>query len=99
MVRRLTYRLCPAPSTRYQPRFVAIQGEADSNDAVGDDGSKDFEANHAAIIARTLRWADEAAARHEYAEALRWIETVAALGDGLPGEYDSKRRRWLQALD
>ena len=33
-------------------------------------GPKDFEAAHAAIIARTLRWADEAAARQDYGEAL-----------------------------
>ena len=42
----------------------------------GHDGTKSFEARHAAIIARTLRWADEAAARGDYTEAVRWVEIV-----------------------
>jgi hypothetical protein len=64
----------------------------------GDDRSSPFEAKHAAIIARTLRWADQAAARRDYAEALRWVETVLGLGAGLPDDYEAKRRLWRQAL-
>ena len=64
----------------------------------GDDRADGFEANHAAIIARTLRWADEAAGRDDYAEALRWIETVQSLGEALPSDYEAKRRDWLEAL-
>jgi hypothetical protein len=58
------------------------------------DRSDSFEATHAAIIARTLRWADEAAARREYAEAVRWVETVQSLGEALPDEYEARRRAW-----
>jgi hypothetical protein len=57
-----------------------------------------FEANHAAIIARTLRWADEAAARRDYVEAVRWIDTVRSLGDNLSEEYTAKHQRWLDAI-
>ncbi|HEY1521268.1 MAG TPA: hypothetical protein VGF91_32905 [Solirubrobacteraceae bacterium] len=58
-----------------------------------------FEANHAAIIARTLRWADEAAARRDYAQAVRWIETIRSLGDSVSDEYEAKHRRWLDAIE
>jgi hypothetical protein len=58
-----------------------------------------FEAKHAAIIARTLRWAEEAAARHDYARAVQWIETVRGLGEGLSDEYEAKHVTWLHALD
>ena len=65
----------------------------------GHEGPIDFEATHAAIIARTLCWADEAAARQDYGEALRWAETVRGLADALPADYEAKRRRWLRALE
>ena len=58
-----------------------------------------FEAQHAAIIARTLRWADEAAAREDYVQAVRWIETVRRLGHDLPDEYEAKHKTWLGAVD
>jgi hypothetical protein len=58
-----------------------------------------FEARHAAILARTLRWADDAAARRDYAQAVHWIETVRGLGHDLPTEYEAKRERWLNARD
>jgi hypothetical protein len=58
-----------------------------------------FEAKHAAIIARTLRWADEAAARRDYAQAVHWVETVRGLGDDLPAEYEARRDGWLNAID
>ena len=62
----------------------------------GEDASSAFESKHAAIIARTLRWADEAAARCDYLEALRWIETVRSVGETLPEDYEAKRRAWLR---
>lgn len=65
----------------------------------GHERSSDFEARHAAIIARTLRWADEAAARQEYTEAVRWVQTVQSLGEALPTDYEAKHRRWLEALE
>jgi hypothetical protein len=58
-----------------------------------------FEARHAAIIGRTLRWADEAAARRDYRRAVHWIETVRGLGHGLPREYEGKLGIWLNAID
>ena len=60
----------------------------------GRDGSNTFESQHAEIIGRTLRWADEAAARCDYVEALRWVEMVRGLGEALPGHYEAKRRAW-----
>ncbi len=75
-----------------------MQGVGPSGDG-SDDRSEGFEAKHAAIIARTLRWADEAAGRHDYAEALRWIETVQGLGEALPSDYEAKRQGWVDALD
>lgn len=62
----------------------------------GEDASSAFESKHAAIIARTLRWADEAAARRDYVEALRWIETLRSVGEPLPKHYETKRRDWVQ---
>jgi hypothetical protein len=59
----------------------------------------DFEARHAAIIARTLSWADDAAARSDYREAVHWVETVRGLGHELPDEYAAKRETWLNAID
>jgi len=44
------------------------------------------------VIATTLRWADEAAARHDFAEALHWLHTVTAIGAELPGGYAAKSR-------
>ena len=41
-----------------------------------------------------MRWADEAASRLDYVEALRWVETVRGLGEALPGHYEAKRRAW-----
>lgn len=58
-----------------------------------------FEARHAAIIARTLGWADEAAERSDYVEALRWVETIRSLGRPLPHDYEAKRQAWLTAAD
>jgi hypothetical protein len=58
-----------------------------------------FEANHAAIIARTLRWADDAAARGDYAKAVHWVKTVRDLGHGLPTEYEAKNQTWLNGID
>ena len=48
-------------------------------------------------IAATLRWADTAAARHDYEEALHWLDTVAAICDELPAGYAVKRAAWQDA--
>ena len=61
--------------------------------------SENFEARHAAIITRTLRWADEAADRRDYVEALRWVEKIRSVGQTLPDDYEAKRQAWLRAVD
>ena len=65
----------------------------------GHEHPESFEAKHAAIIARTLGWADAAAERGDWREALRWVEKVRSLGQTLPAEYETKRQAWLQAVD
>lgn len=74
---------------------MSTQGPGAAADG-GEDRSNVFESQHAAIIGRTLRWADEAASRSDYVEALRWVETVRSLGEALPEQYEAKRRTWLQ---
>ncbi len=49
-------------------------------------------------MARTLGWADDAAARGSHTEALAWLRTIEAVGDQLPNEYVSKRERWQLAV-
>jgi hypothetical protein len=53
---------------------------------------------HLAAVARTFSWAEEAAARGDYADALSWVQVVQAIGDLIPIEYQTKRRAWLSAL-
>lgn len=54
----------------------------------------DRAARHHAAVGRTLVWAEDAATRGDYAEALAWIETLEALGDELASEYQAKREAW-----
>lgn len=61
--------------------------------------TESFEAKHAAIIARTLRWADDAAGRGNWREALRWVDKVRSLGQPLPADYEEKRQVWAKAAD
>jgi hypothetical protein len=75
-----------------------MANSSDTNDRQEDAGTG-FEARHAAIIGRTLGWADDAAARHDYTQAVRWLETVRALGEDLPDEYRTKHARWLNAIE
>lgn len=65
----------------------------------GHEHTESFEAKHAAIIARTLRWADDAAERGNWREALRWVEKVRSLGQPLPADYEEKRQAWVEAVD
>jgi hypothetical protein len=53
---------------------------------------------HLAAVARSFGWAEEAAARGDYADALSWVAVVEAIGDLIPIEYQTKRRAWLTAL-
>lgn len=52
---------------------------------------------HAQAVLRSLRFADDAAARGDYRDALGWVDTVEHIGDTLPAEYEAKRRTWLRA--
>jgi hypothetical protein len=54
--------------------------------------------HHAAAVARSLGWADEAAERADWADALGWIDVVEACGDALSDEFRAKRDRWRLAL-
>lgn len=52
---------------------------------------------HQAAVARSLGWAQESAARGDYADALAWVEVVEAIGDSVPHEYEVNRWAWLAA--
>jgi hypothetical protein len=52
---------------------------------------------HEAAIFHTLSWADEAAAEHDYAGALEWLEVIEAIGDRLSEEHERKRATWALA--
>ena len=56
------------------------------------------DAKHLAAVASSLQWADEAAAREDYADALGWLQAVEATGDDLPEAYQTKRHAWLIAI-
>jgi len=53
---------------------------------------------HLAAVARSFGWAEQAAARGDFAEALSWVQVVEAIGDLIPIDYQTKRRTWLSAL-
>jgi hypothetical protein len=57
------------------------------------------DARHVAAAARSLHWADRAAAREDYAVALGRLQTVEATGDQLSEAYETSRRMWQLALD
>lgn len=52
---------------------------------------------HRLAVASTLGWAQEAAERGDYADALEWVRTVEAIGEQLPRLPDSART-WRSAL-
>jgi hypothetical protein len=52
---------------------------------------------HEEAIFCTLSWADEAAADHDYAGALEWLDVIEAIGDRLPEEHQRKRATWALA--
>jgi hypothetical protein len=55
-------------------------------------------ARHLAAVARTLEWADESADRGDLLDAIAWLETLEAIGDELPGVYQSRRDFWFAEL-
>jgi hypothetical protein len=53
---------------------------------------------HEWAVARTLEWADDAAARGDHANALGWLGVLDTMGDQLSSEYRRKRENWRLAL-
>jgi hypothetical protein len=53
---------------------------------------------HLVAVARTLSWAEESASHGDYADALAWLDVLAAIREPLPDEYVDKRRAWRRAL-
>jgi len=58
----------------------------------------DPSAKHERAVAQTLDWADQAAGRGKYADALAWLKMVEAIGDRLSDAYEEKQRHWRAAL-
>ena len=53
---------------------------------------------HQAAVARTLGWADDAAERRDFRDALAWLRTLEAIGETLPAPYQRKREAWTRAV-
>ena len=53
---------------------------------------------HLAAVARSLEWAEQAAERGNYADALGWVQVVQVIGEQLSDEFEAKRGVWLTAL-
>ncbi len=62
-------------------------------------GSRSPRRQSRAAVGRSLRSADQAAAREDYAVALGWLQTVEATGHQLSETYETSRRMWQRALD
>lgn len=60
---------------------------------------QDADARHRASVARSLRWADEAAERADFADALGWARIVEVVDGTLPEEYQTKCNGWRLALN
>lgn len=52
---------------------------------------------HEAAVMRTLEWADEAAANHDYVGALQWLAVIEAIGCPLSDEHLGKQTTWALA--
>jgi hypothetical protein len=55
-------------------------------------------AAHRAAVANTLAWAEESAARGDYANALAWLSVLDAIRETLREEYEVKRLDWRRVL-
>jgi len=53
---------------------------------------------HQAAVARSLGWADEAAARRDFRDALAWLRTLEAIGETLPDRYLRRQEAWTRSL-
>jgi hypothetical protein len=52
---------------------------------------------HRAAVARTLSWAEEAAATGHFSTALSWLATIEAVEGGLSPALDAKQRDWARS--
>jgi hypothetical protein len=64
----------------------------------GQGGIRSPEERHERAVARTLEFAEEAAGRGDFPDALAWLQTLEAIGRVLPMEYLSKREAWRLSL-
>ncbi len=53
---------------------------------------------HAQAVTRTLEFAEEAAGRGDFTDALAWLQTIEAVDRRLPGQYETRREEWRLAL-
>ncbi len=53
---------------------------------------------HERAAARMLEFAEEAASRGAFSDALGWLGTLEAVGRHLPAEYLTKQQEWRLAL-
>ena len=53
--------------------------------------------HEAAVIHHAFAWADDAAASHDYAGAVAWLEVIEAIGCPLPERQLRKRAIWTLA--
>jgi hypothetical protein len=54
---------------------------------------------HHAALQRTIRWAEEAAARGDYPTAFSWLAAIEAVEGELPKALEAKRRAWAGASE
>lgn len=53
---------------------------------------------HDRAVASSLDWADQAARKGDFAEALAWLDMLDSIGEPLPESYAAKHAQWLSAL-
>lgn len=59
-----------------------------------DASPEDPQHRHERAVANSLRAADNAAERGDYADALAWLAVIEGIGDTLPDSYQVKREIW-----
>ena len=62
------------------------------------DSHNETDSKHLVAVTRSLQWADQAAEREDYADALAWLQAVEAAGNELPDGYATKRHAWRLAV-
>ncbi|MGB0091342.1 MAG: hypothetical protein WBP81_02225 [Solirubrobacteraceae bacterium] len=52
--------------------------------------------HHQRAVARSLSFAQEAAGRSDFDDALAWLRVVATVDGGLPAQWERARACWLR---